>query len=289
MPSLSSPKVFVLILNYNGRETLRQCLQSVYQLSYANFEVVLIDNASTDESLEEIKALFPRTHFVRNERNLGFAAGNNPGIRFALEKGADYVWLLNNDAFVDREALDKLVESGEHHSNVGILSPLILHATTKNIWFGKGVIDWTRMKTRHISPPTLLKPFSSEYICGCAMLVKKEVFKTVGILDEHYFLYYEDVDFSIRAARAGFVLLVIPTATVFHAEASQDNPDKVYWLVFSGLRFFHHHAPKALKPWLFAYTVARRLKNRFDLAIHATPNALNAARAYRDFVSLEKP
>lgn len=282
---MAPSKVFILILNYNGKATLKQCLQSVYQLSYPNFEVVVIDNDSKDGSLEEAKHLFSRAHFIKNDTNLGFAAGNNVGIRFALEKGADYIWLVNNDAKVEKDALTKLIDAGEQKPKAGILSPLILHTTTKNIWFGKGVIDWMHMKTLHVSPPTLLQSFTSDYICGCAMLIKKEVFKELGLLNEKYFLYYEDADLSIKASRAGFEIWTIPTAHVLHAEASVNNPEKTYWLVISGLQFFHENAPAYLKPWMSLYFQFRRLKNSFDCASGKNLVAKEVARAYRDYLA----
>lgn len=282
---MEQPKVFILILNYNGKKTLMPCLQSVYQANYPNFEVIVIDNDSKDGSLEESKHRFPRTHFIKNDKNLGFAAGNNVGIRFALEKGADYVWLVNNDAKIEKDTLSKLVEAGEQKPQAGILSPLILHTETKNIWFGKGVIDWMSMKTTHVSPPTLLQSFTSEYICGCAMLVKKEVFKKIGLLSEKYFLYYEDADFSVKASRAGFELWIIPTAHVFHSEASVANPDKIYWLVVSGLRFFNENAPTYLRPWHALYFQLRRIKNWFDCASGTNLVAKEVRRAYRDYLA----
>lgn len=283
------PKVFILVLNYNGKATLKQCLQSVYQLNYPDFEVVVIDNNSKDGSLEEVKSLYSRAHFIKNDSNLGFAAGNNVGIRFALEKGADYVWLVNNDAKVEKDSLTKLIDAGEQHPQSGILSPLIIHSETKNIWFGKGVIDWKSMKTLHVSPPTLLQSFTSEYICGCAMLIKKEVFKKIGLLNERYFLYYEDADFSVKASRAGFELWIIPTAHTLHAESSVGNPEKTYWLVVSGLQFFHDNTPAPLKPWILFYVQLRRVKNYFDCASGKNIEAKEVARAYRDYLTRISP
>jgi len=282
---MQQPKVFILILNYNGKATLKQCLQSVYQLNYPDFEVVVIDNDSKDGSIEEVKNIYSRAHFIKNNKNLGFAAGNNVGIRFALEKGADYVWLVNNDAKVEKDTLSKLIDAGENKPNAGILSPLILHTETKNIWFGKGVIDWVSMKTLHISPPTLLQSFTSEYICGCAMLIKKEVFKKIGLLDEKYFLYYEDADFSVKASRAGFELWTISNAHVLHSEASVNNPEKTYWLVISGLQFFHENTPAHLKPWMAIYFQARRVKNYLDCVSGKNLVAKEVRRAYRDYLT----
>lgn len=282
------PKVFVIILNYNGKKTLTDCLKSVFQMNYPDFEVVVVDNNSKDGSVEEAKSLFSRAHFIINEANLGFAAGNNVAIRFALEKGADYVWLINNDASVEKNTLSALIEEGEKKNSIGILSPLILHSETKNIWFGKGVIDWKQMKTLHVSPPTLLQPYASEYICGCAMLIKKEVFKKIGLLDEKYFLYYEDADFSVRALKAGFELQIIPSVQVFHHEASSENPNKLYWLVLSGLQFFHTQSPAYIKPWIVFYTLLRRLKNKVDILIKPSEEAQEVSRAYFDYFKKTK-
>lgn len=279
------PKVFILILNYNGKETLLACLTSVYQLNYPNFEVVVLDNASKDGSIEEAKHLFPRAHFIMNDANFGYAAGNNIGIRFALEKGADFVWLVNNDAQVEKNTLSKLVDEVLRTPATGIVSPLIIHTVTKNIWFGKGIINWKKMRTQHISPPDLLQSFPSDYVCGCAMLIKKEVFAVIGLLNEEYFLYYEDADFCVRARKAGFDSVVVPTAHTLHAEASENNPDKTYWLVLSGLRFFEEHTPFMYRPWVAAYFVARRIKNSFDCAFGTNPVVQDVARAYRDYRS----
>jgi GT2 family glycosyltransferase len=285
---MNTPKVFILILNYNGKHTLAHCLQSVYQLRYPNFDVVVIDNDSKDGSLEEAKRLFPRAHFIKNMHNLGFSAGNNVGIRFALEKMADYVWLLNNDAKVDRDSLNRLVKVGENYSRTGILSPLILHSKTKNIWFAGGKIDWMTMKAVHVPPQSLDKPIRTEYISGCAMLVKKEVFREIGLLDEHFFLYYEDADFSLRARYSGFELEVIPDAQVFHEEVSVENPSKIYWLVVSGLQFFHKHAPWYYRPWLVVYLALRKAKNWRDLLWRKHPSAVEVRRAYTSYRNLSR-
>lgn len=285
---MSSPTVFILILNYNGKATLKRCLQSVYRSDYPSFEVVIIDNNSDDGSLEEAKQLFSRAHFIKNSANIGFAAGNNIGIRFALEKGADYVWVLNPDTHIEKDTLSQLVAETEHDASTGITSPLILHSKTKNIWFGGGKIQWLSMKAVHIPPASLYHPIASEYICGCAMLVKKEVFQKIGLFDERFFLYYEDADFSLRAKKAGFKLFIVPKVHVFHDEVSSNNPSKVYWLVISGLQFFQKHAPWYRKPWNFAYIQARKIKNRLDISRHKNPFADEVRRAYTSYASVSR-
>lgn len=278
------PKVYILVLNYNGKETLLNCLRSVYQLDYQNFETVIIDNNSDDGSFELAKQNFSTAHFIKNHSNLGFAAGNNVGIRFALEKFADYVLLLNSDAYLKKDALTKLIEETEKVPGFDIASPLITRADEKTIWFAGGKINWLRMRTTHLFDAYSSQPSSSEYITGCAMLVKKQVFKKIGLFDEDFFLYYEDADFSLRAKKNGFSLGIIPAAKITHDERSeQTRSKKIYWLVLSGLIFYKKHLPFYLKPWFFLHLFLRRCKNMLILFFTKTEIALQVRRAYRDF------
>ncbi len=283
---MSSPKVFILILNYNGKATLADCLRSVYRTHYPNFEVVVIDNHSQDGSFEAARQLFPRAHFIQNTANLGFSAGNNVGIRFVLQHGAQYVWLLNNDATIKPNTLSRLIATSQRYSRSGILSPLILHSKSKDIWFTGGAIKWLSMKTVHTPLRSLDTPIPSGYICGCAMLIKRSVLEQVGLFDERFFLYYEDADLSLRAKQKGFQLLVVPSARAYHSETSVHNPKKIYWLVFSGLQFFNKHTHRFLRPWYTVFFFARRIKNVFDVQFRPTTTAKQVAHAYQDFLNL---
>lgn len=257
------PAVYLIILNYNSGEWLSRCLTSVFKSDYPNYEVVVVDNASTDGSFEAAKNGFSRAHFIKSHTNLGFSAGNNLGIRLALEKMADYVFLLNPDALVDPETVSILVAAAEENKTAGIFSPLVFQGATQNIWFAGGIIHWLRMRATHLfKRKTFHQPYPTEYISGCAMLIRDKVFQRIGLLSEDFFLYYEDADFSLRATRAGFTLLVVPSASVHHFEKSQLNaPLKTYWLIFSGLIFFQKHTPLFFRPWMHFFIVLRRIKN----------------------------
>jgi GT2 family glycosyltransferase len=254
------PKVFVIVLNYNGKKYLKKCLNSVYKLNYPNLEVVVIDNASDDDSFEEARKRFSLFHFIKNSRNLGFAAGNNIAIRYALEKMADYVFLLNNDAVIEKNSLKNLVKKAEKNNGQGLWSPMIYEGVSDSVWFEGGKVVWSKMKTLH---KKLTK--KTDYITGCAMLVGKDVFKRIGLLDEDYFLYYEDADFSWRAKKAGFLLEIVPETRVFHFEKSSENSNKIYWLVLSGLIFFDKNTPWFWRPWMWVCRVIRRINNRKNL------------------------
>jgi GT2 family glycosyltransferase len=280
----SQPSVFVLVLNFNGGEKLLSCLSSVFQSDFPRFEVVVVDNCSTDGSLDTARRNFSRAHFIKNSSNAGFAKGNNLGLRFALEKFADYVFVLNNDAVVEKNTISQLVQEADGKQAVGILSPLVLSADGKTVWFSGGKIDWVKMRAVHDDAAVPEHPYPTEYVCGCAMLVNKDVFKKIGLFDERFFLYYEDADFSLRAKKAGFSLLMVPSATVTHLEQSAGRgKSKTYWLVFSGLLFFRIHASSLQKTWLFFYLQLRKLKNISDLVFAKNESALQTRQAYRDF------
>ena len=279
----------MIVLNYNGMATLGNCLSSVFHSNYANFEVVVVDNDSKDGSLEKARKQFSRAHFIKNSANVGFSQGNNVGIRFALEKFAEAVFILNNDTLIEKTTLTSLVSAASSHPEAGILSPLILNADNKSPWFAGGTIHWDKMKTSHLLETSSQKPYASQYLSGCAMFIKKDVFKKIGLLDERYFLYYEDTDFSWRAHLAGFELLMVPAAHIVHLEqSSASNVSKVYWLVLSGLLFFLTHSSFLQKMWLYPYLLARKIKNWRALLFAPTPLAKDIRRAYCDYGRMKK-
>lgn len=280
---MNYPKVFIIVLNYNGKDVLFECLKSVYRIDYSNLEVVVVDNNSKDGSFESAQASFQKFHFIRNNRNLGFSAGNNVAIRWALEKMADYIFLLNNDAIIKEGALKKMIHSAEKDAVTGIFSPVIYkNEDEREIWFSGGRINWIKMRTEHITSSK-----KTEYITGCAMLIKKEVFSKIGLFNEDYFLYYEDADFSWRARRAGFGLRIIPEASVYHAEKSSENPSKIYWLVYSGLIFFKKNTPFIWRPWVSFYTFLRKIRNRKGLK-NREKYSIDIKKAFEDFKNFGK-
>lgn len=277
------PKVFVVILNFNGRNVLKDCLKSVFASDYPDFSVVLVDNDSRDGSFEMAKEQFSRAYFIKNEKNIGFAAGNNVGIRFSLERGADWVWILNNDTQVEPDALSKMVGAGKK-GNFGILSPVIFEGGGNKIWFSGGRINWFKMRVEHFKEPFKEEVRESDFVTGCAMLVKKEVFKRVGLLDEDFFLYYEDADFGERAARAGFLKGVVSGSWIYHLENSQKNfSGKLYWLVLSGLMFFQKNSRGIRKMFIAPLTFLRRAKNLKERIFFPGEKARIIAKAFKDF------
>lgn len=278
------PKVFIIILNYNGKDFIQKCLASVFKMEYPNFEVVVVDNDSRDGSLELAKSNFSKAHFIKNEANVGFSAGNNVGIRFALERTAEYVLLLNLDTEVEKDFLEKLVSVAETEENIGLASPVIFNGHNRQVWFSGGKIKWLRMRAVHTQAIKTQEYYESEFISGCVMLIKSSVFKKIGLLDEDFFLYWEDVDFSFRARQAGFRAMVVTASWVYHFEKSEQTlKNKAYWLVVSGLIFFKKNTPVLLRPWVAGYIIARKIKNWMDVAFRRNELAPVVQKAYKDF------
>jgi len=222
----SLPSVFIVIVNWNGLADTLECLESLRYLDYPNFEILLVDNASADNSVETIRCRYPSVRILENSRNLGFTGGNNVGIRHALGNGASYVWLLNNDTTVDRHALFCLVEAGERDRGIGILGSKIYYSSEPDvISFAGATIDWSRGTSSHIGRGEVDRGqydnlSEVDRVSGCSMLVKKEVCETVGLFDDTFFLFVEDVDWCVRAKRSGFRCVFVPASAVWHKEGS---------------------------------------------------------------------
>lgn len=285
-------KVFFVIVNYNGRDIIESCLRSVFASEQANFSVVVVDNASEDGSMSLVKTLFPKVHCIFHAKNTGFSGGVNSGITFALEHGADFVFLLNNDAILFPDTLSILMRYAEKNPK-SVFSPIILSSKEpRKIWFCGGKIDWWRMRARHIPEQKISdRPSSTEYLSGCALCIPKKAFYDAGLFDEDYFLYYEDVDWCMRARVAGYSLWVVPSAEVVHSEQSEKRKSlKIYFLVLSGILFFQKNAVGFWKFWWPAYLFFRRGKNAMDRRFHlGDPIILErVSHAYKDFVD-KKP
>ena len=287
----STPLVAIIVLNYNGGKMVEHCIHSLFQLNAPSFRVIVVDNASTDGSFEALRTEYHQSHqifFLQNSDNLGFARGMNVGIRFAFELGAQYIWLLNQDAIAERDSLKLLVQLFEAHEFIGMASPIISSPPKpkekkSNLWFSGGRIDWLRSRAVHTKPKSRETPFETGFLSGCALMLRVSALRTVGLFDEHFFLYYEDADLSLRMKRAGFRLIVHPKAFVSHAETSDNNPQKTYWLVRSGLYFFWKHTPFFLKPIFWMIFFIRRSWNALKRFRSRDTSLLSVREAFRDF------
>jgi GT2 family glycosyltransferase len=188
------PKVSIVSLNLNGYRDTRDCLESLQQVQYPNFDVIVVDNGSSDDSSARLQEEFPEAKLLRSQENLGFSGGNNLGIEHALDNGADYVLLLNNDTVVDPNFLSYLVQVGESEPRIGILGPKIFYLSEpQRIWYAGGYVKYGNGVCGHLGIDQLDQEgqFSrvedTEFITGCAMIIKSSVFREIGLLDSKFF------------------------------------------------------------------------------------------------------
>jgi GT2 family glycosyltransferase len=219
---MTNPLVYIIVLTWNGKKDTLECLSSLKQLVYPNYRVLVVDNASVDGSTEQVKSQFPDVELIVNKDNFRFAGGNNVGIEYALSKNADYILLLNNDTIVDPNFITELVTTAESDSQIGIVGPKMYYYTDpKRIWYAGGKIEWwkgwiSHIGIREIDNEQYCQTKETDFISGCCVLVKREVVETIGILDTAYYIYGEDVDWCIRAFRAGYRLIFEPRAKIWH-------------------------------------------------------------------------
>jgi len=216
-----TPLISIVIPHYNGKDILLSCLESLKKIQYKNVKVIVSDDGSTDDSLSTVKVVFPDIIVLTNKINTGFAATCNRGIKHALELGADYVMLLNNDTVVASDFLDKMMPAFTDN-RCGIAGAKIYYFKKKNlIWYAGGdFIKW-RASGKHrfwqkADNKELVGIKDTGFVTGCAMLIKREVLKKIGLFYEPFFLTVEDLDFCSRAREAGYKNRVALNAKIWH-------------------------------------------------------------------------
>jgi GT2 family glycosyltransferase len=234
-------KIAIVTVNYNTAEDTSALLESLEQCSITDstFNIIIVDNAST--ALYKLPEKYQQKDItlIRSEINTGFAGGYNRGIREALQRGADYVLIINNDTIVHSTMLKELVSALESDQKIGVTTPKIYFAKGHEfhkekyakdelgrvLWYAGGHTDWANVMSIHrgmdeVDHGQYDTIEETDFASGCCMLFKKEVFEKVGIFDERYFLYYEDADINERIKKAGYKIFYVPTATLTHVNAS---------------------------------------------------------------------
>ncbi len=243
--------VYVLLLNWNNWRDTNECLSSLTQLNYDDWKVIVIDNGSTDNSVSRIRNRFPEVDIMELGENLGYAKGNNAGIRVALERGADYVWLLNNDTTVEAHALRALVERAESDPKIGAVGSAIYSASEPsrlqtwgggrvNFWLGRAVKFADRVAEERL-----------QYLTGASLFLRRQVVESLGLLDEEFFMYWEDADYCFRMRRSGWHLAVAEGSRVWHKEQGTIGRKSVSIDIYfnqSAVYFFKRYAFFPLVP-----------------------------------------
>lgn len=260
--------VVIVILNWNSADDTLAAVESVLRMDYPNYRIVIVDNGSTDDSIEKlVKIEDGRVELIRCAENLGFTGGCNLGFDWALEHGSDYVWLLNSDAVTEAGTLASLVGVAEADPTIGLVTPLIgsLQDPSRMIYAGgfyneelpgctmtRDIETGKRWATKHSKEILLL---------GTALLVRVDLIRRIGKLDDNFFAYWEDIDYSVRGNEAGFRNAIDFTSTVSHSEKfPTDRPQDIkpyfwYYLARNEIRFWKKHAGfrARLKPLWWAY------------------------------------
>ncbi len=246
------PSVVVIVLNWNGKNDTIDCLRSLASLEYSNAETVVVDNASSDDSVWAILAEFPDLTILQTGANCGYAGGNNFGIKYAIEKRFDYVLLLNNDTIVSPELISKFIQAQRSLPERTILGARIyFHHDPSRLWFAGGHWNENIAEFEHIGIGRLDQEVVStgevvDYITGCALFAPTSAFVETGLLDEDLFLTYEETDWCYRAQRIGYKCHVVPNARLWHKVSASfggaQSPLAEYFMYRNRLVWSDRHA-----------------------------------------------
>lgn len=233
-----NPSIYILVLTFNHWQDTRACLESVYASETADARVVVIDNGSTDETLDAVPRVFPETHLITNPTNLGYAQGNNVGLRFALEQGAEFAVVLNNDVTVARDWLAPLVNAARQEPRGALFGPLVFHANEPNVIQSAGGIlprDWHAYHrgANETDAGQFAQIEAVDWLTGCAVMARCEALREFGLLDAAFYMYGEDVDWCVRAARAGYGVFCVPPSRVWHKGVQREYSPSPYITYYS--------------------------------------------------------
>lgn len=291
-------QVAIIVLNWNGKADTIPCLESLRKLSYSNYRALVVDNGSTDDSVQAIRASHPWAEVLQTGVNLGYAGGNNIGMKHAIDSGADFVLVLNNDTEVAPDLLERLVDAASRHPAYGVFGPRIYyHHDPERIWFAGGVrsedglsFAWPGQGERESEFNA--KECDTDYVCGAALFFRAEVARKIGYFDEQFFLVYEESDWCFRARRAGFGCRMIPSAKVWHkigaSFGSEASPLRTYFSSRNILLWNKKNLPRSLrrKQWM---RVLRRVIPQPALSSSSNAPLIKrliwAARSYPRLVS----
>lgn len=270
----SSPTVYAVTLSWNRRDDTLACLASLAASNYASLVCVLVDNASSDGTVAAVRAAYadgaqPPVVVIENPVNSGYAAGVVIGIRYALAQGADFVWIVDNDAVVAPETLCVMLQAQQQNPSAMALTPKVMFFSRPDVIWSMGYdcrpITLARTQSWEGQPAALAtgprRP--TTYAPCCGLLVKREVWEQIGLLDTGFFIYYEDLDFCLRLRDAHLQLYSVPEAVMWHkvsASAGEGSPRQKYHLARSSVRFYRKHTAGWLLPLIFLYRLGSALR-----------------------------
>jgi GT2 family glycosyltransferase len=271
--------VWIVLVSWNSHEDVLRCLRALQLQTYPALHIIVVDNGSSDGTASTARRLFPQTRVIALPRNHGFAFAVNIGLRYALEHNAGYVLLLNPDTVLDRLLIERLVAFTDSNHRVGMVSPKIYLADRPDrLWGIGGVVkssglsfcDVTARDTGQHDTRRL------DFILGCALLIRAEVLQQIGLLDERFFVFYEEIDLCLRAKAAGWQVAIVPEAQILHVGGASTS-DCPHWRAFhlarSRMLFLRKHSARfKLRHLLFSETLAAIgsvLRDIYRLRLHS--------------------
>lgn len=269
-PTIDSPMIGVVVLNYNSVDDTLECLSSLKKLVYDNVSIVIVDNNSPDGSYDALCETSGLTSLGRGDaacgyveiasgsnltilktsKNIGYGGGNNVGIRHAISIGCEYVLILNNDTVTDSDILGLMLNAGRTEDNVGIVScKIYFYSDRERLWYNGGAIDTCTSKVTHYDfnqvDKKIAKKRVSNFASGCAMLISADTLADVGLFKEDYFMYVEDVEFSMRMNHKGYGITICDKAVVYHkvgaSSAGRLSEFSVYYMARNRVRFVREY------------------------------------------------
>lgn len=262
-------RVAVIILTWNQRDVTLECLSSLSQQHYQPADIIVVDNGSVDETVERVRVAFPDVTVLETHDNLGFAGGNNTGLQYALAGDCEYVLLLNNDTVVDPDMIPEIIRVMEADRTIGAAGPKILyydHPST--IWSAGNRVNWrtgecSRLQAEMSDDLTDSALRDVDYITGCAICVRRDVIDHIGLLDERFFIYFEETDWCIRARHDGWRIVYVPSARIWHkvsAAMGATSPSTDYYMTRNCLLFLSKNLRGIRRFASLALSIARTLK-----------------------------
>jgi hypothetical protein len=256
---MTEPLVISVILNTNRCEDTLACLASLEKTTYPNQRTIVLDNASTDGSVEAIRSQFASVQLIELEQNLGYAGNNNFGVELAIRQDADWVFVLNEDTIVAPDCIRNLIEAAKSNPRAGILGPTVYHNAEPDVIQSAGVRlawNWSTFHLGQNEPDRgqYGSPSQVDCVSGCALLIKRQVIQEIGALDARFFYYWEETDWCKRASLGGWEVLHVPAAKIWHKGVQVDyspSPNVTYYNTRNRYLFMaKNHAP--LTAWLYS-------------------------------------
>lgn len=267
---MTKPKIAIVVLHWGDPDDTKALLQSLRVVEYQPFDIWLVDQTNS-LSVD----LPPNAKLLRPKANLGFSGGNNLALRQIVDQDYAYALMLNNDTLVRPDFLDHLVKALEANPRAAAAGPTILYQDPPDdTWYAGGRLSLRRGKVEHIGmrrkfdPLSLTPPQPTQFITGCCMMLRTEALRDLGLLDDRYFVYWEDADWCARAARAGHQLLYVPHAIIRHKISpglGYDTPTYHYYIFRNNLLFIRNHVSWGWKPLATAVLTKRALRETAKL------------------------